>query len=197
MEQKSQDQTPEVSPQTQGEDWKNVVRSVIQEYVTVERRQTEPAYKNELVEERRRRESLERRVNELVEENKRSRQMAEETDRGSQIRAELQRLGVAKVDLAFKIVKDEIVRTAEGALVAKTAEGERGLREHLTSFVQENPEFLPARIAGGSGALSPQRAGGGSYGVELERIHPGMSADELQRVREQISQVAIQSLRGE
>lgn len=197
MEQKAQDQTPGVSSDAQGEDWKNVVRSVIQEYVTVERRQAEPAYKNELLEERRRRESLERRVNELVEENQRSRQAAEETDRNAQIRAELQRLGVAKVDLAFRIVKDEITRTPDGALVAKSGEGDRGLREHLTAFVQDNPEFLPARIAGGSGTTSPQRAGGGGYGVELERIHPGMSAEELQRVREQISQVAAQSLRGE
>jgi hypothetical protein len=195
------DQGQNLEPETPapaggGEDWKNTVRSIIQEYVTVERRQTEPAYKTELVDERRRREQLERRVNELVEENKRSRQMAEETDRGAQIRGELQRLGVAKVDLAFKVVKDEIVRTADGNLVAKTSDGERGLRDYLSSFVQENPEFLPARIAGGSGASSPQRAGAVSHGIELERIRPGMSADDLQRVREQISQVAL-GLRGE
>lgn len=192
-----QNQEPEVSaPAGGGEDWKNAVRSIIQEYVTVERRQTEPAYKTELVDEKRRREQLERRVNELVEENKRSRQMAEESDRGAQIRSELQRLGVAKVDLAFKVVKDDIVRTAEGALVAKTLDGERGMRDYLTSFVHENPEFLPARIAGGSGASSPVRAGAVSPGIDLERIRPGMSTDELQRVREHISQVAL-SLRGE
>ena len=57
-------------------------------------------------EERKRREQLERRLNELVEENKRSRQMAEEAERSAAIRAELQRLGVAKVDLAFKAVQD-------------------------------------------------------------------------------------------
>jgi hypothetical protein len=192
-----QNQEPEAAvPAGGGEDWKNTVRSIIQEYVTVERRQTEPAYKTELVDERRRREQLERRVNELVEENKRSRQLAEESDRGAQIRGELQRLGVAKVDLAFKVVKDEIVRTADGSLVAKTGDGERGMRDYLSSFVQENPEFLPARIAGGSGASSPQRVGAVSHGIELERIRPGMSADELQRVREQISQVAL-GLRGE
>ena len=192
-----QNQEPEVSaPAGGGEDWKNAVRSIIQEYVTVERRQTEPAYKTELVDEKRRREQLERRVNELVEENKRSRQMAEESDRGAQIRSELQRLGVAKVDLAFKVVKDEIVRAADGSLVARTGDGDRGMREYLATFVQDNPEFLPARIAGGSGASSPQRAGAVSHGIELERIRPGMSAEELQRVREQISQVAL-GLRGE
>jgi len=196
MEQQSQGQEPGVSKGAP-EEWKDVVRTVIDEYVTVERRQTEPAYKTELLEERRRRENLERRVNELVEENKRSRQMAEESDRGAQIKTELQRLGVQKVDLAFRIVKDEIVRTPEGGLVAKTVDGERGVREYLSTFVQENPEFLPARIAGGSGAASPQRSGGASYGVDLDKIKPGMSAEELQRVREHISQVAIQSLRGE
>ncbi len=60
------------------------------------------------------REQLERRVNELVAENQRSRKMAEEADRSATIRAELQRLGVAKVDLAFKAVKDEIFRAEDG-----------------------------------------------------------------------------------
>jgi len=184
MEQQMQNEETSVS--------KEVIRSVIEEFVTAERRQTEPAHKAELVEERRRREQLERRVNELVEENKRSRQAAEESERHSHIRSELQRLGVSKVDLAFKIVKDEIVRGAEGALVAKTGDG---VREFLTTFVQENPEFLPARIPGGSGATSPNK--GVAHGIELERIHPGMSREDLQRVREQISQVALQSLRGE
>ncbi len=171
----------------------DVIRSVIEEFITSEKGQAEPAYKTELVEERKRREQLERRVNELVEENKRSQQAAEESERHSQIRSELQRLGVSKVDLAFKIVKDEIVRSAEGALVAKTGDG---VREFLTTFVQENPEFLPARIAGGSGSVSPQK-NAAAHGIELERIHPGMSREELQRVREHISQVALQSLRGE
>lgn len=197
MEQQSQGQEPGVSKATPAEKWKDIVRTVIDEYVMGERRQTEPAYKTELLEERQRRESLERRVNELVEENKRSRQMAEESDRGAQIKTELQRLGVQKVDMAFRIVKDEIVRTAAGGLVAKTADGERSVRDFLSTFVQENPEFLPARIAGGSGASSPQRSATPSSAVDLDKIRPGMSTEELQRVREQISQVAIQSLRGE
>ena len=44
----------------------------------------EPAYKTELQEERRRREQLEKRVNELVEENKRSRAVADEAQRSTQ-----------------------------------------------------------------------------------------------------------------
>ncbi len=102
-------------------------------------------------EERKRREQLERRLNELVAENKRSRQMAEEAERSSAVRAELQRLGVAKIDLAFKAVQDGIVRTEDGRLVARSEGGEMPLKEYLAAFVNENPEFLPARIAGGTG----------------------------------------------
>lgn len=178
-------------------DLKQMMRSVIEEFVSASQRQSEPAYRTELQDERRRREQLEKRVNELVEENKRSSRTAEETERFSQIRAELHRLGVTKVDVALKVVKDDIVRGADGNLVARTGEGERPVREFLGAFVQENPEFLPARIAGGSGALSPQKGQARGYGLDIDRIRPGMSAEELQRVREQVSQVAWQSLRGE
>ena len=58
-----------------------IVREAIEEFVKKEQSKTEPAYKAELVEERKRREQLERRLNELVEENKRSRQQAEEAER--------------------------------------------------------------------------------------------------------------------
>jgi hypothetical protein len=179
------------------EDIKSVIRNVIEEFVTAEKRQTEPAYKTELVEERRRREQLERRVNELVEENARNRRAAEESERFSQIRAELQRIGVSKVDLAFKVVKDEVARSEDGSLVGKTGGGEVPLREYLNSFVHENPEFLPARIPGGSGVTGPSKAAPVAAPVELEKIRPGMSAEEVQRVRDHIAQVALQSLRGE
>ncbi len=181
----------------QKEEIRTVIRSVIEEYLDLQKRESEPAYKAELQEERRKREQLERRLNELIEENKRSRQMAEESDRHAQIKSELQKLGVSKVDLAFKIVKDEIVRGQDGALVARTGEGEKNFREYLAQFVQENPEFLPARIAGGSGVVSPGRGAGAPATVDLDKIRPGMSREELQRIREQISRVALQSLRGE
>ena len=50
-----------------------LIRNAIQEYVNLDQARSEPAYKAELQEERKRREQLERRMNELVEENKRSR----------------------------------------------------------------------------------------------------------------------------
>src|ERR1700677_4561169 len=111
----------------------------------------EPALSAELHVRSRRREQLEKRVNELVEENKRSRAVAEEAQRSGNIRAELQKLGVTKVDLAYKAVQDGIVRTDDGRLVARGDSGDQSLGEFLAGFVQENPEFLPARIAGGTG----------------------------------------------
>ncbi len=86
----------------EGIDVQAIVRQAVQEFVANDQAQKEPAYKAELQEERKRREQLERRLNELVEENKRSRKAAEDAERSSTVRAELQRLGVAKVDLAFQ-----------------------------------------------------------------------------------------------
>ena len=127
------------------------MQQAIDEYMRQDVARREPAYKTELQEERRRREQLEKRVNELVEENKRSRAVADEAQRSSTIRTELQRLGVTKVDLAYKAVQDGIVRTDDGRLVARGESGEQPVGEFLAGFVQENPEFLPARIAGGTG----------------------------------------------
>src|SRR5215471_2556061 len=108
----------------EGIDINAIVRQAVQEFVTTEQARSEPAYKAELEDERRRREQLEKRLNEVVEENKRSRAIAAEAERSSAIRNELQRLGVAKIDLAFKAVKDDVVRTEDGRLVARTDHGE-------------------------------------------------------------------------
>jgi hypothetical protein len=174
----------------------SVVRETIEEYLKREQVKSEPAYKAELLEERKRREQLEKRVNELVAENERSRKMAEESDRSATVRAELQRLGVAKVDVAFRAVKDDIVRTDDGRLVAKSGEGEQGMREYLTHFITENPEFLPARIAGGSGVSAGAKAPAASGSVDMDKIRPGMSAEESERVRQEIVRIASQALKG-
>lgn len=175
---------------------RDLVRHAIEEFVRVEQRKAEPAYKAELHEERKRRESLEARLNQLVEENRKARAVAEEADRYSQIRSELQRMGVAKVDLAFRAVKEDIVRTDDGKLQGKGPEA-RSLQEYLAGFVQENPELLPARIAGGSGAHTPSRSASKSEpGIELEKIKPGMSKEDLDRVRQEIARVASQAFRG-
>ena len=175
----------------------SIVRSAVEEFARTEQKRAEPAYKVELLEERKRCEALERRLNELVEENQKTRAAAEEAERSATIRAELQKLCVAKVDLAFRAVKEEITRSEDGRLIARGGNGEVGLKDYLTQFVAENPELLPARMAGGSGAGAPSKtASGGGSGVSLDQIRPGMSPEELQRVREEISRVAAQTLRG-
>jgi hypothetical protein len=131
----------------------------------------------ELAAERQLRESLEQRVNELVKEN-------QEAKRSVAIRAELQRLGVVKLDLAYRAVKDE------------TPQGGVEMNEYLARFVGENPELLPARVAGGSGAGTGQRTGTGPAGIDLEKIRPGMNAEELERIRQEVARVASLTLRG-
>src|SRR5579883_1035916 len=174
-------------------DIREIVQLVIQEFVRSEHSRAEPGYKAELAAERRRRENLERRVNELVAENERARAKAEQAERGSAIRAELQRLGVAKVDLAYRAVRDEIVRGEDGRLVSQDG---TEMKEYLTRFVGENPELLPARLAGGSGAPAGQRSTSGQGSVDVDKIKPGMDPEELERVRQEIARVASQTLRG-
>ena len=181
----------------EGLDVQAIVRQAIQEFMNQEHAKSEPAHKAELLEERRRREHLERRMNEMAEENKRARRKAEEAERNSAIRAELQRLGVSKIDIAYRAVQDGITRGEDGRLVAKGDAGEIGLREYLTSFVGENPEFLPARISGGTGMTGNLKAPTAPReSVELEGIRPGMSAEEMQRVREEIVRVASLTMKG-
>ena len=174
-----------------GPDIKLVVREAIGEFLQMEKAKAEPAYKAELADERRKREQLERKLNEVVEENQRSRQRAEEAERSTAIRTELQKLGVAKVDLAYKAVKDEIVRNEHGALISRENGTEGDMREYLTKFVKDNPELLPARVSGGSGATLGQRAETVSGGpIDLDRIKPGMDPVEMDRIRREIARIA-------
>jgi len=183
-----------------GDEIRAMIRQVVSEFTSLEKERLEPAYKAELVEEKKKRELLERRVNELVEENKKSRSLAEQAERFSNIRSELQKHGVMKIDLAFKALKDEVVRSPDGRLVVRGPEGEAGLSEYVSAFVQENPELLPARISGGSGATGAQKSTGtvtaGAGGIDLDRIRPGMDPTDLARIREEVARMAQQALSG-
>jgi hypothetical protein len=179
-------------------DLKDLVRQILNEVREAERAVREPAYKVEVAEERKRREALENRVRELEQEKLLSQRRAEEAERSAQVRAELQRLGVSKVDLAYRVLKDEIMRSETGELKARTPQGEVGLRSYLEGFVTENPEFLPPRIGGGAGskAAETEAAGGGRESVSVADIRPGMSQEELRKAREEIARLANQALRG-
>ena len=179
-------------------DVRSVMRQVIEEFVRTEQQKAEPAYRTELIEERKKREALESRLNQLVDENRRAHAAAEEADRNAQIRAELQKLGVAKVDLAFRAVKDDITRSTDGRLVANDGQEHRPVTEFLKKFVDENPELLPARMSGGSGAHSTTRnaVSAGNTSIDIDRIKPGMNKEEMDRIRQEIARIASQSLRG-
>jgi hypothetical protein len=179
-----------------GDHVRELVREAIDEFVRAQQKKAEPAYKAELHEERKRRESLENRLNQLVEENRKAKALAEEADRSSHVRSELQRLGVVKVDLAYKAIKDDIIRAEDGRLQPKGHDG-KTLQDYLAGFVQDNPELLPARIAGGSGASpATKNTAPAPAPFNLEAIKPGMRKEDLDRVREEISRLASQALRG-
>lgn len=179
-----------------GTELRSLIRGVIEEFVHAEQVKAEPAYKAELLDERKRREDLEKRVNVLVQENAQSREKADEAERSSSIRAELQRLGVAKVDLAYRAVRDDVQRRDDGQLIARNGAEELPLRDYLKQFVLENPELLPARITGGSGMGSGSKAAPNTGAFDLDKIRPGMSQEELEKMRQEISRVASQALRG-
>lgn len=185
---------------TMGDELKSMIRQVVSEFTSMEKERLEPAYKAELLDEKRKREQLERRVNELVEENKKSRSLAEQSERHSTIRSELQKHGVTKIDLAFRALKDEVSRSQDGRLVVRGSDGEISLSEYVGAFVEENPELLPARISGGSGVTGAQRTStpdAPSRGaIELDRIRPGMDPVELARIREEVARMAQQALSG-
>ena len=70
-----------------------------------------------------------------------------------------------------------------------------GLKEYLTQFVNENPEFLPARNLGGSGAAASSRTlPVTAHPVDLNKIRPGMTAEERERARQEVARIASESL---
>lgn len=187
MEQEKGNEGPEI---------RQAVEEAIEQYMRKAAEEKEPALKAELGEERHRREHLEKRLNELVEENSRHRKMAEQAERHAAIKAELQQLGVKKVDLAFRVIKDEILRGEDGQLYGRAEQGNVGLKEFLTGFIADNPEFLPARMAGGSGASGGARQETEAGSFDLGRIRPGMSAEERERARREIARIAGKEVAG-
>jgi hypothetical protein len=71
------------------------------------------------------------------------------------------------------------------------------MKEFLAGFVNANPEFLPARISGGSGIPSTQKSTpAGTAPIDIEKIGPGMTAEEREQARLEIARIASQALRG-
>ncbi len=160
------------------DDVREMIRAVVEEFV-----RADPARQAELVEERKRRESLEQRVNELVAENQRSRAAAEEAERSAAIRAELQRLGVAKVELAYKAVKDDVYRARMGGFWRR---GARRCRSIWSSSWERIRSCCRRGWREGRGrARGTERVANETGGGGLDKIRPGMGAEELERVRQE------------
>lgn len=118
-----------------------------------------------------------------VEESERKQQesasKAEQTERFSAIRTSLQNAGAnpKKIELAFRAVKDDVVRTEDGALIVKGVgkdKEDQPLDTFVAGFLKDNPEFLPPRGVTGSG----QQQGGEQHRqgeVDSDSIKPGMS----------------------
>ena len=119
-----------------------LVRNAVREFTRQSSEQEEPALKAKLNDERRRRESLERQLNDVRAESRRNRQQAELVDRESQIRESLQDLGVRKVDLALKLVKDDIFRAEDGDLRGEVEGKQIPYREYLTQFVADKSRVV-------------------------------------------------------
>jgi hypothetical protein len=164
-----------------------IVRQALEEH-------REQASRQQLEEERARRLEVEK----LLEEartsvaDERARRGAIETERD--VRSELARLGVGKLDLAWRAVRQELTRTEDGRLVAKAGEREEPAGEYLRRFVQENPELVPARLSGGSGTYA-SREMEASFRVDLNAIRPGMSGEDLERARREVARLAAQAFR--
>lgn len=166
------------------------IRAMIGEYMRQREDQQDTDLQAMLAEERRKRESLERQLGEMGEENRRTRRQSEQTDRVSRIQSCLQELGVRKVHLALRLVKDDIVRGDDGELYAEVKGARVPYKEYLEDFVGENPEFLPPRIAGGSGASGGERGGMRAGGVDLNSIRPGMSREEMAEAWKEVARLA-------
>lgn len=145
-----------------------------------------------LAEERQRREQLERRLGELKEENHRTRQKAEQAERFAQVRDELQRHGVQKVQLAFRLLKDDIYRGEDGDLYADVEGARMPYRDYVRHFISENPEFLPPRIAGGSGTTGGGRGEISTSGIDIDEIRPGMSREQMTRAWKEVARLSGQ-----
>ena len=172
------------------EEIRAIVRAAMEEYVQREQVRREELSKSQ-ADEQQRRDSLQRQLDELTNERNVLKSRTDDAERNLAVRGELQRLGVRNVELAYRAVKDEIRRGEDGHF--KGAGGEE-LAAFLSKFTRENPELLPARVAGGSGASAPEKVATGT--LDLDKLRPGMNPEELERMRQEIARVASQTMRG-
>jgi hypothetical protein len=136
--------------------------------------------------------SLEQQLQQLKQTAEEYKLRAEAAERGAAVREELRKLGVTNVELAYRAVKEEVVRGGDGRLKGRAGEGEVELGEYLSKFVEANPELLPARKLGGAGSVG--RRAEESLGMDMDSIRPGMDPAEMERARREVARVISRSL---
>lgn len=100
----------------------------------------------------------------------------------------LQQQGLAKTNIASRLLLDEVYRAEDGRLYADR-DGERvPYKAYIAEFLQDNPELLPPRIAGGAG--SEQRNIGARTTLALEDIRPGMDSETHRRAWDIVSRLS-------
>ncbi len=110
--------------------------------------------------------------------------------RSTSIRTELQKLGVTKVDLAYKAVQDAIVHAEDGRLVAHGYNGEQPVAEFLATFVHDSIPSSCRPGLRGYGNDGNTKGDAPRHGrVDLDKISPSMSKEELDRTRQEILRV--------
>ena len=149
----------------------------------------ESRYREQLEKEQRERQRLQQQLEEMQAENRRQRKQADEAERLGLIREGLEARGVAKTKLALRLVKDDVARDEEGQLYASYEGSRIPVGEYLDRFLADNPEFLPPRIAGGSGVSGRGSRELGSSGIDLESIQPGMSRDETRAAWKEVARL--------
>lgn len=178
-----------------GQEIRGIVQEAIQEFLRFKQQESEPAHRAELHEERRRREQLEAQVRELLQKTRESELEVARARMTSAVRDELQKHGVNKVDLAYRVIKDDIRQSEHGDYVARGRDGDVPLQDFVKKFVDENPEFLPPRITGGSGS-SGMGGDASSARFDLDAIRPGMSEEERRQVHAAIANLASQTFKS-
>jgi hypothetical protein len=118
----------------EGIDIKQIIRDTVQETL---KQRGEPDYAAALRDETRRRESLERRVNELVAEIRCAREKAKEAEMALAVRTELQREGIADLVLWAPAIIQQLERDEAGHIVSKAGQP---LRNLVREFVKEHTQ---------------------------------------------------------
>ena len=149
----------------------------------------EQSYAAALERERKRRTEVERRLHELADENRRRREEADEQERLNEIRDGLRESGVKKTELAMRVLERDVRRDEDGLLYGEVDGMKTPLNEFLGRFLSDNPEFLPPRIAGGSGVPAGESSHLAGGPVQMDEIRPGMNAEAASRAWKEVARL--------